>query len=221
MFRDEIGYDVTQNNLQRINSLLALFFSSYWMTAISVADVPNKLPAYNDIIYDMLKYKTIYKEVTDGARGKTQMAFLYIEQLWTTAQQTLTRSMNRMKYRVKLKALNKSSDGPINGSLQLINAWQKNKKQWQKKTERNGQEIKKPKVKMTSENKMMWTSTTQIKNMSGGHGIQENLPNEPYQKETSPIWACRSPTLVVAYLVSQVTNSQPGITYSQPHNHQE
>ena len=39
---------------------------------------------------------------------------------------------------------------------------------------------------------------------------------EPYQKETSP-------TLVVAYLISQITNSQPGITYmySQPHDHQE
>ena len=31
----------------------------------------------------------------------------------------------------------------------LRNAWQKNKTHRQKKTERNGQEIKKPKVKMT------------------------------------------------------------------------
>ena len=59
--------------------------------------------------------------------------------------------MNRMKYRVKLKDINKSSDGPISGSLQLGNAWQKNKKQRQKKTEseRDGQEINKAKVKMT------------------------------------------------------------------------
>ena len=44
--------------------------------------------------------------------------------------------------RVKLKAFNKSSDGPISGSLQLRNAWQKNKKQRQKKTERWAGEAK-------------------------------------------------------------------------------
>ena len=51
--------------------------------------------------------------------------------------------MNRIKYRIKLKALRKSSDGPISGSLQLRNAWRKNKKQRQKKPEKDGQEIKK------------------------------------------------------------------------------
>ena len=53
-------------------------------------------------------------------------------------------------------------------------------------------------------------------NTKGGHGIQET-----YQLSPTPGWVCRSPTLVVAYLVSQVTNCQPGITYSQPHDHQE
>ena len=64
MFGVEIGYDaMTQNNLQRINSLLVLFlYVSHWMTATSVADAPN-----NDLqlIHDMMKYQMVDKDVAE------------------------------------------------------------------------------------------------------------------------------------------------------------
>ena len=94
-----------------------------------------------------------------------------------------------MKYRVKLKALNKSSDGPINGSCTATQKClaKEQKTKTKENRERWAGDKKRQSLKMTYKRIKAHTHVN-IKNANKKYV----WPTEPYQKETSLGWACCS-----------------------------